>query len=101
MQLCMRVNLNILQMFLFIRLKKHNRFQGQQLCSGLLCRPSAINGLLLQDAIISASAAMLTDVLDYGYWDTSISYPAAQLLDNVLGAMDVEEGDISENAKEE
>lgn len=47
---------------------------------------------------MSSSAAILTDAVNDGYWDASIYYPTLQILDQVLGAMGVEEGNITNNA---
>lgn len=39
-----------------------------------------------QEALLSSSAYILDGAVEDGYWDSSISTPALQLLDGVIGA---------------
>ncbi|CAM9102892.1 unnamed protein product [Laminaria digitata] len=48
----------------------------------------------VQDNLLSSSSMVLSDAVNEGLWDSTISGPAVQLLDGVLGSVDVEDDNI-------
>lgn len=45
---------------------------------------------LRQDNLLASSSVVLADAVDHGQWGSTISNPAVELLDGVLGSVDVE-----------